>query len=224
MQAYFLKAMAERRENPGDDIVSDLIQASMQTEGGERPLEEPEIYSIVQQIFTAGQEATAHALTYALAQLLSHPDQLEAVMTDEALIANMVEETVRHLSPSHNMWRIVKQDTVLGGVALKEGDLETFGRITEQEALQLHALMMTSEPSYILMEGGSIELIKRVRAWREKTGHQLYFSLDAGPNLHLLYPDNIKEAVTAFIKAELLEFCEDGHYLQDQVGPGPVRL
>lgn len=109
-------------------------------------------------------------------------------------------------------------------VALKEGDLETFGRITEQEALQLHALMMTSEPSYILMEGGSIELIKRVRAWREKTGQQLYFSLDAGPNLHLLYPDNIKKEVTAFIQAELLEFCEDRHYLQDQVGPGPVKM
>lgn len=122
MQQYFLKAMAERREDPSDDIVSDLIKASMQTDEGERPLNEPEIYSIIQQIFTAGQEATAHALTYALAQLLAHPDQLEAIMDDDALIANMVEETVRHLSPSHNMWRIVKEDTVLGGVALKAGE------------------------------------------------------------------------------------------------------
>ncbi|MFK7798025.1 MAG: diphosphomevalonate/mevalonate 3,5-bisphosphate decarboxylase family protein [Aureispira sp.] len=109
-------------------------------------------------------------------------------------------------------------------VALQEGDLETFGRITEQEALQLHALMMTSDPSYILMEGGSVELIKRVRAWRKETGHQLYFSLDAGPNLHLLYPDHIKEEVTAFIEAQLLEFCEDRHYLPDNVGIGPLQL
>ncbi|GAB5489599.1 MAG: cytochrome P450 [Parasphingorhabdus sp.] len=122
MQQYFLKAMAVRRENPGDDIVSDLIQASLQTEEGERPLEEPEIYSIIQQIFTAGQEATAHVLTYALAQLLAHPDQLEAILEDDDLVANMVEETVRHLSPSHNMWRIVKEDTELGGVALKAGE------------------------------------------------------------------------------------------------------
>ncbi|HEX5645037.1 MAG TPA: cytochrome P450 [Erythrobacter sp.] len=35
---------------------------------------------------------------------------------------NWVEETARHLSPSHNMWRIVKEDTVLGGVALKAGE------------------------------------------------------------------------------------------------------
>jgi cytochrome P450 len=122
MQSYFLKAMAERREQPGNDVVSDLIQASMQTEEGERPLDEAEIYSIVQQIFTAGQEATAHALTYALAQLLSNPEQLEALMSDDSLVANMVEEAVRHLSPSHNMWRIVKQDTVLGGVELKAGE------------------------------------------------------------------------------------------------------
>lgn len=108
-------------------------------------------------------------------------------------------------------------------IALKEGDLETFGVITEQEALQLHALMMTSEPSYILMEGNSIELIKRVQAWRKATGNQLYFSLDAGPNLHLLYPDSIKDVVKEFIESDLLDYCEGRHYLQDQVGKGPVQ-
>lgn len=141
MQRYFLAAMAERRKNPGDDIVSDLIQASMQTEDGERPLEEPEIYSIIQQIFTAGQEATAHALAYALAQLLAHPEQLEAVMADEALVANMVEETVRHLSPSHNMWRIVKEDTALGGIELKAGEpmLIRYGSANRDESKFEHA-------------------------------------------------------------------------------------
>lgn len=141
MQRYFLAAMAERRENPGDDIVSDLIQASMQTEDGERPLEEPEIYSIIQQIFTAGQEATAHALAYALAQLLAHPEQLEAVMADETLVANMVEETVRHLSPSHNMWRIVKEDTALGGIELKAGEpmLIRYGSANRDESKFEHA-------------------------------------------------------------------------------------
>lgn len=108
--------------------------------------------------------------------------------------------------------------------ALKTGDLGTFGKITEQEALQLHALMMTSKPSYILMEGNSIELIKRVQAWRKETGNHLYFSLDAGPNLHLLYPDSIKTEVMAFIKSNLLDLCEERQYLQDQVGTGPIQL
>lgn len=109
-------------------------------------------------------------------------------------------------------------------VAMKAGDLETFGTIAEQEALQLHALMMTSKPSYILMEGHSIELIKRIRAWREQTGHPLYFSLDAGPNLHLLYPDSVVQEVTAFIESDLLELCEGREYLKDVVGPGPVKM
>lgn len=109
-------------------------------------------------------------------------------------------------------------------VALETGDLDTFGTITEQEALQLHALMMTSKPSYILMEGNSIELIKRVQAWRKATGNHLYFSLDAGPNLHLLYPDAIKEEVTAFIQSDLLALCEEQQYLQDVVGQGPIKL
>lgn len=122
MQAYFRAAIADRRLNPGDDVVSALINASMKTGDGERPLEEHELYAIIQQIFTAGQEATAHALTYAVAQLLANPSQLDALLADMSRIDNMVEEAVRHLSPSHNMWRIVKEDTVLGGIELKAGE------------------------------------------------------------------------------------------------------
>ncbi|MFZ9394490.1 MAG: cytochrome P450 [Erythrobacter sp.] len=122
MQEYFRAIMAERRRNPGDDVVSDLIAARLPTDEGDRPLEDAEVYSIVQQIFTAGQEATAHALAYAIAQLLANPRQLQAILADPSLVPNWVEETARHLSPSHNMWRIVKEDTVLGGVELKAGE------------------------------------------------------------------------------------------------------
>jgi len=122
MQDYFRAIMAERRANPGDDVMSDLIAARMPTDDGERPLDDSEVYSIIQQIFTAGQEATAHALAYAVAQLLANPVQMAAIMADKALVPGWVEETARHLSPSHNMWRVVKDDTVLGGVALKAGE------------------------------------------------------------------------------------------------------
>lgn len=123
MQAYFCGIMAERRAEPGTDVISDLLAARLpEDDGSERPLDDSEIYSIVQQIFTAGQEATAHALAYALAQLLANPEQMAAIMADESLVPNWVEETARHLSPSHNMWRVVKEDTVLGGVPLKAGE------------------------------------------------------------------------------------------------------
>ncbi|MEL6635764.1 MAG: diphosphomevalonate decarboxylase [Bacteroidota bacterium] len=108
--------------------------------------------------------------------------------------------------------------------ALRQGDLEVFGRITENEAMTLHALMMCSNPSYVLMEPNSLALIRMVRAYRHETGHPLYFSLDAGPNLHLLYPDAIHSEVQTFIKDQLSPFCEHKAWIADRVGEGPLQL
>ena len=108
--------------------------------------------------------------------------------------------------------------------AMKTGDVHAFGRIAEQEALQLHALMMTSNPSYILMESQSLEIIKKIRQWRLKTGLALYFSMDAGPNMHLLYPHSIAADVQEFIQQDLVQHCEQGSLLKDRVGKGPIQL
>ncbi|MEO0725280.1 MAG: diphosphomevalonate decarboxylase [Bacteroidota bacterium] len=108
--------------------------------------------------------------------------------------------------------------------AMRDGDLETFGKITESEALTLHALMMTSNPPYLLMEPNSIAAIRKVQAFRADTGHPLYFTLDAGPNLHLLYPDNVAEPVKQFIRTELTSLCQDSLYIADRCGAGPEKL
>lgn len=108
--------------------------------------------------------------------------------------------------------------------AMRSGDLTTFGQITEAEALTLHALMMTSQPSYLLMEPNSLAAIRQVQAFREATGHPLYFTLDAGPNLHLLYPDSIATEVKNFIRTELTPLCQDGIYIADRCGKGPEEL
>lgn len=108
--------------------------------------------------------------------------------------------------------------------ALKEGDLKTFGEITENEALTLHALMMTSEPSYILIRPNTLVMIEKIRAYRAKTNQPLYFSLDAGPNIHLLFPDEIKEDVFDFIKKEMEPLCENGEWIADRVGAGASRI
>lgn len=108
--------------------------------------------------------------------------------------------------------------------ALAAGDVEHFGQIAEAEALTLHALMMTSSPSYILMKPGTLKIIEKIRSWRQEHNSPLYFSLDAGPNPHLLYPDQIKEEVQAFIREELLPHCEGQQWIADQVGEGPVEI
>jgi diphosphomevalonate decarboxylase len=108
--------------------------------------------------------------------------------------------------------------------ALRNGELELFGQLLESEALTLHALMMSSQPSYTLIEPGTLSIIQRVRAFREETGHPVYFTLDAGPNIHLLYPDSVAEAVGELVANDLLSYCEGGKVLRDRIGDGPEEL
>ena len=108
--------------------------------------------------------------------------------------------------------------------ALKAGDLDTFINITESEAMQLHALMMCSSPSYILMKPNTLNLINEIWAFREETKIPLCFTLDAGPNVHLLYPENEADKVENYIKDNLIAYCNDGRWIADHVGDGPKKL
>lgn len=104
--------------------------------------------------------------------------------------------------------------------ALKSGDLDTFIEITEAEALQLHALMMTSNPSFILLKPNTIGAIEAIKAFRSQTQIPLCFTLDAGPNIHLLYPNAFASQVNDFIEAELLSYCDQGRWIDDHLGLG----
>jgi len=108
--------------------------------------------------------------------------------------------------------------------ALKSGDLDTFINITESEALQLHALMMCSSPSFILMKPNTLGIINEIRAFRNETQIPLCFTLDAGPNVHLLYPESEAEKVKHFINDRLTAYCVDNKWIADRVGGGPKKL
>ena len=108
--------------------------------------------------------------------------------------------------------------------ALKSGDLDTFINITESEALQLHALMMCSNPSFILMKPNTLHIIEEVRNFRNETQIPLCFTLDAGPNVHLLYPESEAKKVEKFIKSELVTYCNQGRWIADHVGDWPKLL
>ena len=109
-------------------------------------------------------------------------------------------------------------------VALQSGDLDTFINITESEALQLHALMMCSHPSFILMKPNTLNLINEIRQFREETKIPLCFTLDAGPNVHLLYPEKEADKVDGFIRNVLSSYCAGGRWIADRVGDGPKKL
>ena len=103
---------------------------------------------------------------------------------------------------------------------LEKGDLEKFISVTESEALTLHAMMMTSNPYFILMKEGTLSVIEKVWEFRKSSDVPLCFTLDAGANVHLLYPDNYKQTVLNFIDNELIVYCENQQYICDEVGSG----
>lgn len=108
--------------------------------------------------------------------------------------------------------------------SLRQGDWDTFIRITENEALSLHALMMSSSPGFIMMNQHTIDIIHRIRDFRQHASTPICFTLDAGPNVHLLYRKSDKSEIKHFIETELLAFCEDGRWIDDEAGNGPKRL
>jgi len=108
--------------------------------------------------------------------------------------------------------------------ALIEGDTDAFIKITESEALTLHAMMMTSRPYFILMKPNTVQIINAIWKFRQETQLQVCFTLDAGANVHMLYPENVSAQVLQFITSELLGYCQNSQYLCDKVGTGTQAL
>ncbi|HIC8642956.1 diphosphomevalonate/mevalonate 3,5-bisphosphate decarboxylase family protein [Elizabethkingia meningoseptica] len=101
---------------------------------------------------------------------------------------------------------------------LKTGDLEGFIKLTEHEALTLHAMMMMSDPAFILMKTGTLEVINKIWDFRRITGLPLFFTLDAGANVHLLFPSDIEaDKIKIFIEQELLPFTQKGVVVKDKM-------
>ena len=98
---------------------------------------------------------------------------------------------------------------------LKSGDLQAFMKLVEHEALTLHAMMMMSDPAFILMQTGTLQVINRVWEFRKETNLPLFFTLDAGANVHLLFPSEKKAEITNFIETELLQYTQNGGIVRD---------
>lgn len=107
---------------------------------------------------------------------------------------------------------------------LKNGDLNKFVALVESEALTLHAMMMTSMPYFILMKPNTLEIINKIWNFRKDTGSRVCFTLDAGANVHVLYPENETADVMEFIKNELVAYCQNGQYICDQIGLGAKKM
>lgn len=105
---------------------------------------------------------------------------------------------------------------------LQAGDINRFMHLAESEALTLHAMMMTSNDYYLLMKPGTILAIEQLLEFRKETGIPVCFTLDAGPNLHILYPGSVEKEVIQFIETKLKPTYKS--LIHDRMGTGPIRL
>lgn len=107
---------------------------------------------------------------------------------------------------------------------LRTGNWTRFIEICENEALSLHALMMSSNPSFILLEPDSLRIIQGIRKFRKESGVPICFTIDAGPNIHVIFNKSNTEEFTNFLKDEFPDFLNPGKIIKDEIGDGPKKL
>jgi cytochrome P450 len=117
-QEYFRERIEERRAEPRDDMLSDVVSARLE---GTKPLDVPEMISILQQFLVAGNETSTNMIAAAIRYLLASPEQLALVRADPALVPAAVEEALRLETPTQTLFRVAARDTELAGVALPKG-------------------------------------------------------------------------------------------------------
>ena len=155
------------------------------------------------------------------ANFKNYQDTILLVDKGEKQVSSTIGHDLMHNHPfaeqrfaqaHHNLSSIKK--------VLETGDIENFIKIVESEALTLHAMMMTSLPYFILMKPNTLEIINKIWKYRNETKTPVCFTLDAGANVHVLYPENVRENVLQFIKDELVGYCQNGNYICDAIGNG----
>ena len=115
----FLTAHAERkRREPGDDVVSLLVQAEV--EGA--PLSAGELLTFNLSLLVAGNETTRHLLTGALVALAEHPDQRARLAGDRDAVPGAIEECLRWVTPIQQFARTVVADTTVGDCEVRAGE------------------------------------------------------------------------------------------------------
>jgi cytochrome P450 len=117
MSEYFSVIANERRREPQDDLISNLVHANIQGE----QLSDIEIIGFCILLLVAGNETTTNLIASAMLCIDSLPDVREQLIADRTLIPSALEEVFRYCSPVQSMFRSVKQDTELRGQQLFAG-------------------------------------------------------------------------------------------------------
>jgi cytochrome P450 len=116
--AYFSSVLAERRERPGDDVLSTLVHSVID---GEK-LEEFDLLMFCMTLLVAGNETTRNLISHGILALASHPDELALLVRDRSLIPRAIDEMLRFGSPISSFMRTATRNTEVSGTRVREGD------------------------------------------------------------------------------------------------------
>ena len=119
LNEYLTEALAWKRNEPGDDLLTDLIAVE---EGGEG-LTEPELLSMISLLFVAGHETTVNLIGNGTHSLINNPDQFQLVLNDPSVDETMVDELLRFDSPVQNSGRQLLEDVELSGIQVQAGEI-----------------------------------------------------------------------------------------------------
>lgn len=155
----------------------------------------------------------------------NYQDTILLVDKDEKQVSSTVGHNLMHSHPFAEERFNQAHDNLSKLIYIfKEGDLISFTKIVESEALTLHAMMMTSMPYFILMKPNTLEIINKIWRFRRETNLHICFTLDAGANVHILYPEKEATQILEFIKSELIAFCQNEQYICDRIGFGAKKI
>lgn len=154
-----------------------------------------------------------------------YQDTILLVDKGEKQVSSTVGHNLMHNHPyAQNRFQQAHDNLEKMKMILESGDLDAFIGLVESEALTLHAMMMTSMPYFILMKPNTLKVIHAIWDFRKKTGVPVSFTLDAGANVHVLYPKRDAVPVLEFINKELVAYCQNEHFICDQIGQGANQL
>lgn len=118
IRSYFLKLIAEKRQRPGEDLLSALLQAES---NGDR-LTDDELVTLASLLFGAGFETTTNLFGNGLVGLLRHPDQLALLRNNPAYFENLPEEFLRYDGTVQMVARATLADVEIGGMTIPAGE------------------------------------------------------------------------------------------------------
>ena len=154
-----------------------------------------------------------------------YQDTILLVDKGEKQVSSTVGHNLMHNHPyAENRFKQANENLTKLSKILQEGRIKEFIALVESEALTLHAMMLTSSPYFILMKPNTLEVINKIWTYRAANDSNICFTLDAGANVHVLYPKNEKEAIEKFIEKELAGYCQKNQYICDNVGFGAQSI